>query len=221
MKDPRIDDEQIIDRYLAGQLSAEDEAAFEEHLFASQSSLEAVQYGESLRRGLEAVAEDERAVVATAGILVALRALRPWHVVAASLLLVAMLGVMTSQHLELRRLRAETVASGLVEPVASFAVVSLGMTRGSADSAVAIPRGERPLLLSLELRDVTARSYRVRLFDATDQLVWSADAVEPTLYDSLMIAVPATFLRSGSYRVEVTTSDGQDAGSFELDIDPG
>lgn len=59
MEHPTIDQEQVLDHYLADQLEPEDEAAFEEHLFACADCLRQVQAGEELRRGLAEVAASE------------------------------------------------------------------------------------------------------------------------------------------------------------------
>lgn len=55
MEHPSIEQEAVLDHYLAGQLSAEDEAAFEEHLFVCPDCLRQAEVGEELRRGLAEV----------------------------------------------------------------------------------------------------------------------------------------------------------------------
>ena len=72
MDHPRIEAEGIVDRYLAGRLSDEDEADFEEHLFACSACLAEVETGEQMRRGLrEVAAEDTARAVVAAGLGVA------------------------------------------------------------------------------------------------------------------------------------------------------
>ncbi|MEO1085859.1 MAG: zf-HC2 domain-containing protein, partial [Acidobacteriota bacterium] len=59
MDHPQIDTEHVIDRYLAGRLPPEEEARFEEHLFACTECLEQVEAGEALRRGLQTAAAED------------------------------------------------------------------------------------------------------------------------------------------------------------------
>lgn len=215
MEHPRIDDEKILDRYLVGRLAEEDEALFEEHLFACADCLEQVRAGEDLRRGLRAAAaEDAARVTVSLGLLAWLRGRSPAQRagLAALALIVALLpAALVWQQVELGRLR-EVVAvgtggTGLAEPLGDFLVVSLGAVRDvdGADPVEIRPDAGRAaaLLLSLELPTVEAARYRVTLRDDVGTLLWRGDDLEPTLYDTLLVALPASYLAPGEYRVVV------------------
>lgn len=220
---PRIEREEIIDRYLAGRLPAEDEASFEEHLFACSACLEKVKWGEELRRGLQAVAAEDAARTMSSITLAAwIRSRRPAAraVLAAATLLVAALPVaLLWQQGELGRLRQQVLsAAGPAVPTGDFRLVSLGALRSSGLGTGAAPTVEiaandrRHVLLSLELPTVDSDSYRVTLLDAAGEPIWRGDALQPTLYDSLLVNLPPSFLGSGDYRIEIEalSPDGAD-----------
>lgn len=215
MEHPRIDDERILDRYLAGRLSEEDEALFEEHLFECADCLAEVQAGEELRRGLRAVAaEDAARATVTLGLLAWLRGLRPARLAgftAVALAFVLLVSALLWQRSELHRARTLQTAASLTKPVGDFLVVSLGVTRGAGEAAeVRLDPEKEIVLLSLELQTVDAASYRVALRDAGGGVLWTGDGLEPNLYDTLLVALPSSFLAPGSYRITVEAH--QEAG---------
>ncbi|MDY7093556.1 MAG: anti-sigma factor [Acidobacteriota bacterium] len=233
MDHPRIDDEHVLDRYLAGRLAPEDEALFEEHLFECGECLEAVQAGEELRRGLQQVAAEDgtpnaapeglpRALESATetGALAWLRSRRPpqlMGLLAVALALVVMPVLLLRQGAELDRLEQEnarlTAAGGgqsepgvwtLAEPLANLAVVSLGVSRDAGGTVEIRPDPQSDaLLLSLELPAVDAAHYRVDLRDTAGETLWSSGELEPTLYDTLLVALPPSFLPPGEYRIEI------------------
>ncbi|MEM1177426.1 MAG: hypothetical protein AAGM22_03710 [Acidobacteriota bacterium] len=241
MDDPDFDESRAIDRYLTGRLSADEEAGFEARLFSEPSLLERVEAAAALRDGLREVAASESpemrvgpytSPVATAGATSGTRfgwGATPTVALAASLLVAVTLGVVVlRQSAELDRLRGATDPSGpaAARPFADFQVISLGVVRGDGDapaSRVSAPEGQA-LLLSLELPRVDADRYRVTVLSAKGEALWTGDDLSPTLYDSLMVAMPPDFLTSGSYRLEVValTPDGPEpAGHFRLEISSG
>ncbi|MEM9556562.1 MAG: zf-HC2 domain-containing protein [Acidobacteriota bacterium] len=243
MVHPRIDDERVVDRYLAGRLDAEDTARFEEHLFACDACLAAVEAGEQLRRGLQAVAAETMVAAETVlaaetvaaadsaharglialGVLAWLRR-RPGMLAAVTLLVVLLPAALVWQQLELQRLRSAAERPAFDQPTADLQLVPLGVVRDAGPTLLQID-AERPLvLLSLELPSTGARleTYRVELRGGAsmDDLVWRAEGLEPTLYDSLLIALPARSLVPGDYRIVVgaETAAGGDADEQVLEL---
>ena len=224
MEHPRIDDDKMVDRYLAGELSAEDEARFEEHLFECEGCLEKVQWGEELRRGLQAVAaEDAARATVSLGLLARLRS-RPAQLTGLAALALAFVGlafVVLWQQAELVRARAD---AGFTQPVDDFLVVSLGVVRDAGGERVEIrpdPNTEA-VLLSLELQTVDADRYRVTLHGA-DEVLWIGEDLEPNLYDTLLVALPSAFLLPKDYRITVdalSASGVEPAGEMELRVLP-
>lgn len=228
MDHDRIDREKIIDRYLVGELSPEDEARFEEHLFACAACLEKVQWGEELRRGLRAVAAEDAARATVSFALAAwLQRRRPVQLAGLAALVLTLVlpsAVVLWQRAELSRLRTATpLAQGLTEPMGDFLLVSLGVLR-DADVVEVRPDPEKEaVLLSLELPAVDASHYRVTLRDAAGSVLWRGEDLEPNLYDTLLIALPSSYLEPGSYSItiEETTAQGDEpAGELEFRVLP-
>jgi len=212
MEHPQIDDEKVIDRYLVGRLSSEDEALFEEHLFACGACLEKVEWGDELRRGLRAVAaEDAARATVSLGLVAWFRSRRPAQLAGLlSLALVCVLlpAVVLRPQAELSRLRAVQQpaigSGGFVEPLGDFSVVSLGVVRDAVAGVEIRPdSGKAAVLLSLELQTIDASRYRVTLRNALGQVLWTGDDLEPNLYDTLLVALPPSFLAPGSYHITV------------------
>jgi len=245
MDHPRIDEERILDRYLVGRLPAEEEALFEEHLFECADCLERVQWGEELRRGLQEVATEEtaRAAVQTTawvGLLAWLRR-RPARRAALATLglilvgalvgaLVVLPAVVLRQQTELRQLRAaagqpSAAPEGLTRPVSGFLVVSLGVVRGADAREVELrpDPAKAAVLLSIELETASAARYRVTLRDEAGHVLWRGEDLEPTLYDTLLVALPSSFLTPGRYRITVeglAAGELEPAGTFRLRVLP-
>ncbi len=227
MEHPRIDEERIVDRYLAGRLAPDAEAAFEEHLFECADCLEKVQWGDELRRGLQAVAaEDAAGATVSLGMLAWLRGRQAQilGLAALAMLLVVPSATVLWQKAELDRLRGLVArGTGLTEPTGAFAVVSLGMVRdGGGEMAEIRPDpGKEAVLLSLELQTVEAARYRVTLSDAAGEILWTGDDLEPNLYDTLLVALPSSFLAPGSYRITVEglpAAGAEPAGEMEFRV---
>jgi hypothetical protein len=101
----------------------------------------------------------------------------------------------------------------------------LGVVRdatGAPDGAeLRLDPGRAAVLLSLELPTVTAGRYRVTLRDAAGKVLWRGDDLEPNLYDSLMIALPSSYLAPGSYRITVealSAAGAEPAGEIKFRV---
>ena len=66
MDHPYIEENQITERYLMGQLAAPEEARFEEHYLTCQGCLDRLELAERFDRALKGVAAEEAAVAAAA-----------------------------------------------------------------------------------------------------------------------------------------------------------
>jgi hypothetical protein len=242
MDHPRIDEERILDRYLSGRLSEADAALFEEHLFACSACLEQAEAGEALRRGLQAVAAEDatRAAVAQqvigVGLMAWLRTRSPvYRASFAALALAAVLlpVALVWQQGALRQARAEARAearqatelaaqgspgkTGFAEPLGAFQVVSLGVVRDGDAVPVAIrpDPSKQAVLLSLELSDGVAARYRVTLRDGMGEALWRGDDLEPNLYETLLVALPSSYLKPGDYRITVEALSGSGEAGAE------
>lgn len=240
MDHPRIEVENVVDRYLAGRLSEDDEALFEEHLFACPGCLEQVEAGEDMRRGLREVAVAEatveaaaaaRRVTLTLALMTWLKSRRPHQlaglVTLALLLALLPAGMLSTWHRqqnELERLRTQLATGALAGPTGDLLVVSLGVVRDAGGEVLEIRLDptKTTVLLSLELQAVEATSYRVGLYDAAGAVLWSGYGLEPNLYETLLVALPSSFLEAGDrYRilVEGGAAEGRvPAGEVEFEV---
>jgi hypothetical protein len=197
-----IQDHQVIERYLRGKLTAEEEQAFEEAYLADADLLDELQAVERLGQGVKdlgARGEIKRASAARKW-LSALAS--PQYAAAASVLLAMTLvlsGVLYVENLELRR------GQGLATATATD-VVPLFATRG--DNAVEIDApGENELkVLWIEASFDAYDSYRVVVARRAEQGLEEIARVEglvPGFQDQLAVAVPGRLLTPGDYEVEV------------------
>lgn len=206
----RIESEHFIDRYLSGRLPEEEEALFEEHLFACADCLAEVRSGEDMRRGLRAVAVEDATRAALAVGLWAFLRRRGGALV--SMVALTILGTaFWAQRTELSRLRSAEPGIDWTRPTGAVQTVSLGQTRTADIPRVELDRGKSVLLLSLELDAVQAEHYRVVLFSEDGDELWRGGDLEPNLYDALAVAVPSDFLEAGVYRLRIEPGDDGDA----------
>lgn len=219
MRHPRIDDEHVVDLYLGGRLDAEEEALFEEHLFECADCLAQAQAGEEMRRGLRQVAaESATRPVVSGGLVGWLRSQSPSRLATAAGVVLAVLALPLLLLREPGGPDPQVAGSGgeppargaLSAPVADLLVVSLGLMRNSGEPVEIRPEpGEEILLLSLELPAGSAAPYDVELRDAAGETLWRDEALEPTLYDTLIVALPAAYLLPGDYRLAVGDSGAE------------
>lgn len=220
MDHPRIDEEKIVDRYLVGRLSSQEEALFEEHLFACETCLEAVEAGDELRRGLRAVAAED-ATVASIGFLA-------WWQSRPAMPRAGLVGLALAASLLAfvvfwpgdGPIGPGDPAGAAAGPRADFLVVTLGAVRDAGRGVEEAPTirldpARETLLLSLELPAVEAPTYRATLRTADGagdgERLWRGTGLEPSPYESLLLAVPSSYLAPGTYRVEIE-GEGEPTG---------
>ncbi len=59
-----------------------------------------------------------------------------------------------------------------------------------------------------------AARYRVTLRDGTGEVLWRGDALEPNLYETLLVALPSSYLKPGDHRITVEAlSESGEAGA--------
>ncbi len=215
MEHPRIDDEAILDRYVAGRLPEAEEALFEEHLFECTVCLEQVQAADELRRGLRVVAtEDAARATAAVGLLALWRgssSARRLGLATMGLLVALLPAALVWRYAESRppgHDETQVAAAGdFARPLSALQVVSLGVVRSAEDNdaatAVRTDPSKDGVMLSLELPPSKVDHYRVTILDETGAMRWQGDELTPNLYDTLVIVLPSTFLAPGRYRVVV------------------
>jgi hypothetical protein len=210
-----IRDHQVIERYLSGTLTADEEQAFEEAYLGDQDLLDQVQAAERLRDGIKKLDG--------AGGLERLHAPARWrqwlaspqYAAAASVLLAVSLGFSAMLYQEVSDLRQNDLA----QTSPSTRLVRLEAVRGN-DDAIEIPSSAQDELTVLQLDSgvVAYDTYRgtlTRRAGDRSETVWSrADLVASD--DTILITVPGRALPPGDYeaRLEGRMSDWP-AGRFD------
>jgi len=204
-----IRDHQVIERYLSGALTADEEQAFEEAYLGDPDLLDQVQAAERLRDGIKKLDSD--------GSLERVRPSARWrqwftspqYAAAASVLLAVSLGfsaMLYRDNLDMR----ETGSSQTSERTR---LVRLEVVRGGGDARkIPAPELDQRTVLQLDAGAVAYDTYRgtvMRRDGDRSETIWSrADLVaEPD--ETVLIGVPGRDLRPGDYeaRLEGRMSD--------------
>lgn len=222
---PEIDVQRMVDRYLTGRLSSDEEARFEEHLFDCTTCLEQVEAGDGLQRGLRTVAAEEAANARADAARVALStgvwgwlgrrspAARSALLGLALALVLAPAGFFTWKTSLLPGTSAPGGTPGpfVTTPSANLPIVPLGVERSAGATGQPAELRHDPeqpvVLLSLDLPPGRAQAYHVTLYAPGGDVHWRARDLTPNVYGTLIVALPTGDLPPGLYRVEVEATD--------------
>jgi hypothetical protein len=219
-----IRDNQVIERYLQGRLTADEETAFEEAYIGDPDLFEELKAADLLRRGLELHDADGSGQQRPSS--AARSAGAPRYALAASL--VAGIALASSAYLfvENRALQGEAVAS----VAAPGRVVPLLAVRGDNPNRIeaAVSDGWTVLLLDPGLRYDRYRATLVRRGGAEAAELLSVDGLTPSYEDQLALVVPSRLLTAGEYDVVLTARmrdwpeqrASDDLGRTALVVDP-
>ena len=195
-----IRDNEVIERYLSGTLTADEEQAFEETYLGDPEILDQIEAAERLREGIKGLDD--------AGDLRRTRPrwqrffASPQYAAAASLLLVVSLGLSTTWYREIRSLRE----SSFTETSAITRAVALDALRGGGVSSIAAPEPDEFTVLLLDTGIVAYDTYRAVLTrrdgERSEEIFNRADLV-PQLGETVLIGVPGRALRPGTYEVRL------------------
>jgi hypothetical protein len=207
-----IEENQVVDRYLMGQLPVEEAARFEEHYFHCRQCLEALELCEKLQRGVRrAVAQD--ALRASVGSAVLAWWLRQGRARLTALAVAALVAVLLPAGLLYRGLR-----QAAYEPRVMSAVFFFSPERGAVaedrepTQRIRLSGSPEWIVLSLELDPSAGESYRVTLLSG-DEEIWRRNGLEPDPLGSLALSLHSSWLAPGDYvtRVEALGDRGEAA----------
>lgn len=197
-----IRDHQVIERYLSGTLTADEEQAFEEAYLGDQELLDQVQAAERLRDGVK---ELDRA-----GDLERLRAPARWrqwlaspqYAAAASVLLAVSLGFSAMLYHENVDLRA----TGSSQTTERTRLVRLEVVRGGGDARpIVAPETDERIVLELDAGAVAYDTYRgtvARRDGDRLETIWArADLMAED--ETVLIGVPGRDLQPGDYEARL------------------
>jgi hypothetical protein len=228
MMHPRIEDEEIIERYVRNQLAEEERKAFEEHFFGCDDCFDKLQIAERFVAGVRDAASRGLLAGEVEG---ASResSWRGWLVPAfgvsacAALMLAAFSGwLYFSQMPKLREqvsqsaedLRTQQAARAALEhqiassiqAEANLPLVMLQATRDvqAAPNEVSIPSGAKHLVLWVEVPAGKSNSFRLQVDTADNRLVETLDNLQRNSYGALAVSLPVEALQPGDYRIKLT-----------------
>lgn len=196
-----IEQHEIIERYLAGELSAEQAEEFEARLLWDERVQEQFELTRRLRDGVRDLGNTSVAIPASA----ARTTSRSTVAMAASLLVALGAGFMLSQAL----------MEPATESIASGNVYQLDQMRGTPDPA-SLPvvqtadAGAWTTLIAYPAPIAGASLHPVLFRQAVDDdwtVVWRGDSVAQASSEGIAVAVRNELLRPGVYRLSFTTRD--------------
>ncbi len=189
-----IRDNQVVERYLQGRLTADEQAAFEEAYLGDAELLQELKTADLLRRGLEAHDAAQRGEQRPSA--AARSAAAPRYALAASLVAGIALTFSSYLFVENRELRSENVAPARVLPL-------LTVRGGNPNSIEAAATNDRTVLL-LDPGFTPYDRYRatvIRRSDAAATELLSVDGLTPSYEGQLGVTMPSRLLTPGDYEV--------------------
>lgn len=235
----KIQDEEIVERYVRNQLVPEERQAFEEHFFGCDECFARLQTVDAFVAGIRdasarGLLKDHRATATssiwtwafacvTSAALI-LSGILGWKYLHDTVELRAQLARATDQ-LQVDRLERsglEAKSNALEQAEANVPVAMLQASRsGEASPVIVLQPGARHLVLWIELGSSRYRDFRVDVFSSDNHLVSSLDHLATNRYGAITASLPTDQLPAGDFRI---TLAGQDpppaalAGEYHLQI---
>lgn len=213
MDHEHVEQHHVIHRYLGGNLSPEEQDAFEDHYLDCPECLAELERMESLHRGLEGVALDALRSPATVAPETPVRSpgVRRWQPALAAAVVLVLLAPLG--WLLVRQDRLQDELARLRAPRVGAAVAYLSPLRGEAPPALlTLPAEPRPLVFVLDLGPAPAGPYRVSLWrEDPEERVWSQPAAATTSDGEITVSVSTEFFQPGDYvfRVHRPSPEGR------------
>ncbi|MEM7610844.1 MAG: hypothetical protein AAF270_04160 [Pseudomonadota bacterium] len=219
-----VEENNLVDRYLLGQMDESEAMAFEDFYAGSPETLEELETSALLIDGMNNANRKPMGSVTSIGQLKAsapapTAAARRWfgspaYGVAASFVAALALLVAGSNYVALQD--ARSVASS---NIINIPVVTLSPTRGG-ESGVEVFAGDAPqVVLALDLGLSAAASYSAALQTIDGDHIWRSEGLEPDELQSLTMSIARESLPAGSYRIVVRSEDARnDTLNFPFDI---
>jgi hypothetical protein len=196
----------LVERYLRGELSAEEQAAFEEALLSSEDLLDQLESAEMLQHGLKDVATLERAQpVSSKPSWLSSMFNSPRYAMAASfLLLVSLCGSSTLLHqLGQREDDGFPILSAQIVPLVSVR----GTPAGQTVNSLRIDEGNQQTVLMLDPGFEQYAHYRVTVYrlsaGAEPAEIVQVAGLQPGYEEMLALALSSRVLEPGDYQVAI------------------
>jgi hypothetical protein len=199
-----IREHQVIERYLRGGLTPDEERAFEEAYVGDPKLLDEIELVERLQQGVKdlgAAGAIDRPT-ADGGTRPSWLFSKQWAM-AASLLLVVSLAVTGNLYRENASLRQEQPLSAGVN-TRLLPVLTL---RGAPETVLEAPEADDWAVLLVDPSFTQHDSYRAvvtRISEQQRSEIWSVGGLEPEYQDQLAIGMPGRLLMPGQYEIAIT-----------------
>jgi hypothetical protein len=213
-----IAEDELMEAYLSGELSAGDKARFEEHFLGSPRCRERV---ENLRALREVLRRRPSSPIR----------LRLWPALAAASLAVVFAAAWVYEHTVVKRLEGELaverVRRALSGPPSIHFVLTPGLTRSDSGTQwLIVPATASEVRLQIDLPKGDPRPpYRAVLETSDGRQVWSQDLTEPRLTPTghaVDLIIPAGVFERGDYlmflRRPIPAGEWQNAASYSFRV---
>jgi hypothetical protein len=231
MMHPKIEDEEIIERYVRNQLPPADRQAFEEHYFTCDACFEKLQAMERFVAGIREAARDGKLAKGVPAKAFAWGALGWWVPTFGATLAAAFLFAMGAGWMYITRvtgmreqlsesaarLRGEQQARTLLEEQlqgnmqaeGNVPVVILQATRESQASPTeaVLPAGATRLVVWIDAGFGKHRSFRLELLGGSDKPIETLAHLTRNSYGALAVSLPTERLQPGDYRIKLSAEE--------------
>jgi hypothetical protein len=202
----RIEEHNLIDRYVRGTMPAAERAEFEDHFVDCAECQEQIEVAKSLRQAIRESATEQagRRELQWSG--------WRWAAIAACAGLV--IAVTASAVLLLQRDRAlSELASARLSQERAPAVFGLSLSRDAAETRdITIPIDPRWMIFLVDIDATQYRRYRAVVIGSRSEEIWMQDGIQPNSPDSISVAIPPGMLHPGTFTL--TVSGAQPDGTF-------
>lgn len=208
-----IEADNLVERYVLGRLPPDEQVRFEEHFAGCRACVEQLELAGELNAGIrEAAGEDTRLVIG-GGVAALLARHRRW-ITPFAIVFLALPAVWLA--IQNQRLRGDL--TDLQRPLANVPTFLLAVARDAATPVptLEVPAGQPWLTLSVEVLSIEAElgveSYTAVLEDVAGRVLWWEEALEPNLWDVLLVTLPRALLPPGEYRLVLQATNGGTVG---------
>jgi hypothetical protein len=227
MMHPRIEQEEIVERYARKQLAPEEQQAFEEHFFGCEECFQKLQEMERFLAGMRVAGERRllngrplatasarsrwlQPALAAATCAAVFAAASGWMYLHEIPQLRGELEQATKQLNTEKQERAqlEQKAAVMETAEANVPLVVLQSSRAEEEpTSVVLPKGARHLVLWIEIGPSRYREFKLEVFSETGQPVALLEHLKPGPYGALAASVPAEQLPRRGCRIKLTGTD--------------
>jgi hypothetical protein len=219
MDHEKIKNEDIVDRYILGKLSAEEKQLFEEHYFGCDECFSAVQDADAVILGLKDLARNGELVIAGAEtrrtVPAWLKALIWRPAFAYALAAVVLVLVYPAWRGVMKVSRLESEIEALRQPQANATIHYLQQTRAGEATKIFLNPEDEAFVLNFNILkgEIAAPQYRAQIVDQDGKSVWQGKNLKSAgNFAVFSIACRSTFFKGGLYTLqvdEVNPANGQ------------